>query len=55
MPMTLTHLDSERLPPSDDSLFERIASEVELRGYAILPAALPQEILDSLQLAGRMA
>lgn len=41
-------LPSPRLPPSNETLFERIACAIEQRGYAILPAALPQAIADGL-------
>ena len=39
---------SSRLPPYDDSLFERIATGLETQGYVILPAALPPAIADGL-------
>ncbi len=46
--MTSLAESGAQLPPSDDSLFEHIAVELETRGYVILPGGLPQPVTESL-------
>lgn len=37
-----------QLPPEDNALFERIASDIRTQGYSVLPSALPQRISSAL-------
>ncbi len=37
-----------QLPPEDDAVFARIASDIRAQGYSVLPSALPQHISSAL-------
>lgn len=46
--MTVVSIPSGRQPPTDDALFERIATDIAARGFTVLPASLPPAIADDL-------